>query len=216
MAAILVVDDISGVHEMLDIVFEGTEFTLEHAYTAEDGLREYQRKPIDLVLADVQMPGANGLQMVAELKEIDPDVVVVVTTASDSREFIIQALRLGAFDFVQKPYEEEVLLDSVRRGIEESGRRRQIRQAGSARLQGELQRLKQQLEAKDAQLAMVADKDSQIEALRQQLQMREERDLELRKRSIEMEAKEGAMRTMETVIRERRNGRRLWERRRRS
>jgi YesN/AraC family two-component response regulator len=203
MPNLLIVDDIEGIHEMLDIVFEGTEFTLVHARSADEGIQCFEAGDIDLVISDIQMPGGDGLRMFAQLRMIDPDVVVVITTASDSREFVIQALRLHAFDFVQKPYDEEHLLSTVRKGCQEAQRRRELQHVGGAKVQDELRRLKAELQERDRLLAQASAKDEEIRTLREQLEMREERDMELRRRQVELEAKEGAMKTMETVIQER-------------
>ncbi len=203
MPVILIVDDIAGVHEMLDIVFEDTEFTVEHALSAQDGLNIFRSKSIDVVLSDIQMPGGDGLRMLAELKQIDPEMVAIVTTASESREYVIQALRLGAFDFVQKPYEEEALLESVRRGAKEYERRCSLREIGGANIQEQLEHLREELRRKEEALEEASQKDEEINMLRHQLQARDERDLELRKRQMELEAKEGAIKTMESVIKER-------------
>lgn len=203
MATILVVDDIEGVHEMLDIVFDGTGYQLEHALSADEGIKGYKEKAIDAVLTDIQMPGGDGLRMLAELKQLDPDVVAIVTTASESREFVIQALRLGAFDFVQKPYDEDMLLESVNRAVVESERRKSLSAVGGADAIEEIERLRLELAEREQALQAARDKDEEINRLQQELQMREERDIELRKRQIELEAKEGAMKTMETVIQER-------------
>ncbi|MGF1451950.1 MAG: response regulator [Opitutales bacterium] len=203
MPTVLVVDDIEGVHEMLDIVFEDTEFSLLHAMSAAEGIRVFSEESVDLVLSDVQMPGGDGLRMMAELREIDPDVVTIITTASESREFVIQALRLGAFDFVQKPYDEDVLIESVRRGFAEVQRRRKFSLSSSAMLQEELDGLHRQLAKRDAALEEARRNAEEVERLREQLQIREERDLELRKRQMELEAREGAMQTMQSVIQDR-------------
>ena len=203
MPSILVVDDIEGVHEMLDIVFEDTEFRLIHAMSAQEGVKAFRQGTIDLVLSDIQMPGGDGLNMMVELREIDPDLVMIITTASDSREFVIQALRLGAFDFVQKPYDEDVLIESVRRGFAEVERRRAMSMSSSAMLREELDSLQRELQRRDEALAEATHHAEEAERLREQLQIREERDQELRRRQTELEAREGAMKTMQTVMQER-------------
>lgn len=205
MPVILVVDDIEGVHEMLDIVFEETEFSLLHAMSASQGVDQFRGHEVDMLLTDIQMPGGDGLRMLAELRQIDRDLVAIITTASDSREFVVQALRLGAFDFVQKPYDEDELLQTVRRAYSEVERRRELREAGGADLLDELQRLKGIIAGHEAALQAASCKDAEIERLQQELQMREERDLELRKRQLDIEAREGAMKTMENVIQQRLN-----------
>lgn len=203
MPTVLVVDDIEGVHEMLDIVFEDTEFSLVHAMSADQGIEQFAAGGVDVVLSDVQMPGGDGLRMMAEMREMDPDLVIIITTASESREFVIQSLRLGAFDFVQKPYDEEVLIESVRRGFHEVERRRRASLSNSAMLQEELESLQKQLASREAALAEAARSQQEVEQLREQLAMREERDLELRKRQLELDAREGAMKTMQSVIQDR-------------
>lgn len=209
MPTLLIVDDIPGIHDMLDLVFEDSGFSLEHALQGAKALELYQSKEIDVVLSDIQMPGMNGLELFRELKQIDPAVTMVMTTASESRDFVIQALRLGAFDYVEKPYDEADLIATVRRAWEERQKRLSQDSGGGASME-ELETLRRELAARDAAIASVTQKDAEIEQLRQelaaqkdQLKASEQKRKELDKARLELEVREGALQTMETVLKER-------------
>ena len=85
----------------------------------------------DLVLTDVKMPGMDGLEFCRQLNEHRPDLPVIVMTAYGSMETSIEALRAGAFDFVTKPVELELLKASLSRATENSFLRRYVRQLES-------------------------------------------------------------------------------------
>ncbi len=118
MPAILIVDDLVSVHEMLQAVIEPTGYTTAFATDGEKALARYKTDKFDLVLADVDMGPMNGITLLRELKAYDPSVVVVIQTAYASTDSAIAALKLGAFDYLRKPFQIHELLGTLRRGLE--------------------------------------------------------------------------------------------------
>ena len=81
--------------------------------------RSWPRQPIDLVLADIRMPGINGLELVRQIHEIEPDLPCIVMTGYGGAEQSIEALRAGAFWYLEKPFDQGHL-DVVRRLVEQA------------------------------------------------------------------------------------------------
>jgi two-component system response regulator PilR (NtrC family) len=121
---ILVVDDERSMRELLMIVLrrEGHQVLL-----AEDGptaVAQLEREPIDVLISDIKMPGMSGVDVLREAKRIDADIVGIMVTAYASTETAVEALRLGAYDYLTKPFDVEELKAKVRNALE----RRTLRQ----------------------------------------------------------------------------------------
>jgi DNA-binding NtrC family response regulator len=118
MSSVLIVDDLVSVHEMLEAVIQPTGYTTAFATDGEKALARYKTEKFDLVLADIDMKPMDGISLLKELKAYDPSVVVVIQTAYASTESAIAALKLGAFDYLKKPFRVDELLGTLRRGLE--------------------------------------------------------------------------------------------------
>jgi len=205
MAQVLIVDDIEGVHEMLDLVFEDTGIQLSHALSGEDAVKVFCDNTIDLVLTDIEMPGMTGLELFSELKKMDERVVVVMMTAAESRDFVLKALRLGAYDYIEKPYDEDELIAIVQKGIEERQQRLTAATADGANpeLVEEMERLRSEMQSYEDAKAQNERLAEELAMVRGELTDRKKRDKELKQKLTELELKEGAMKTMEGVMKER-------------
>ena len=89
------------------------------ARDASEALAHLSAQPVDLVLCDVKMPGIDGLELVRQIRELDPDLPCIVITGHGSAEASLEALRAGAFWYLEKPFEQE-RLDVVRRLVEQA------------------------------------------------------------------------------------------------
>ena len=118
MPSVLIVDDLISIHEMLDAVIQPTGFATAFATDGEKALTKYKADKYDLVLADIDMKPMDGITLLKNLKHYDPAVVVIIMTAYASTESAIQALKFGAFDYLQKPFRVDELIATLRRGIE--------------------------------------------------------------------------------------------------
>jgi len=118
MASVLIVDDLLSIHEMLEAVIQPTGFQTAFATDGEKALVRYKQDRYDLVLADIDMKPMDGITLLKQLKIYDPSVVVVIMTAYASTESAIQALKFGAFDYLQKPFRVTELIETLKRGIE--------------------------------------------------------------------------------------------------
>jgi two-component system, NtrC family, response regulator HydG len=118
MPAVLIVDDLVSIHEMLEAVIQPTGFATSFATDGEKALVRYKAEKYDLVLADIDMKPMDGITLLKQLKLYDPNCVVVIMTAYASTESAVQALKYGAFDYLQKPFRVDELLAALRRGLE--------------------------------------------------------------------------------------------------
>lgn len=118
MPAVLIVDDLISIHEMLEAVIQPTGFATSFATDGEKALALYKAEKFEIVLADIDMKPMDGITLLKRLKAYDPNVVVVIMTAYASTESAVQALKFGAFDYLQKPFRVDELIATLRRGIE--------------------------------------------------------------------------------------------------
>jgi two-component system response regulator HydG len=118
MSSLLIVDDLISIHEMLEAVISPTGYKTTFATDGEKGLARYKAEKFDLVLADIDMKPMDGITLLKQLKAYDPTVVVIIMTAYASTESAIQALKFGAFDYLQKPFKVDELMQALKRGLE--------------------------------------------------------------------------------------------------
>lgn len=118
MPSLLIVDDLISIHEMLEAVIQPTGYRMAFATDGEQGLARYKADKYDLVLADIDMKPMDGITLLKQLKAYDPGAVVIIMTAYASTESAIQALKFGAFDYLQKPFKVDELMQALKRGLE--------------------------------------------------------------------------------------------------
>jgi len=132
---ILIIDDEPVMQDILATLLRREGFAVLQATTGEQGLRLADEQEVDLVLLDLMLPDRHGLEVLAELKKRDPEIVVVVITAFSSVESAITAMREGAFHYIPKPFKNQEVILTVRKGLEQ----RQLRKENRAlrqRLEG--------------------------------------------------------------------------------
>jgi len=116
--SVLVIDDEPVLQDVLSTLLRGAGFDYHGATTAGDGLKQLLDEEIDVVLLDLMLPDRSGLELLPDIKAHDPHLPVVVITAYSSVESAIEAMRLGAFHYVPKPFKNEEVLHLVRRAAE--------------------------------------------------------------------------------------------------
>lgn len=118
MASILVVEDKGSMQEMLTATLTNEGYEVDVASSGSEGIEKASQKRYDLVLTDLKLPGADGIQVLTEIKEMDPEVSVVVMTAFGTVENAVEAMKIGAFDFLTKPFDTDRLSLLIRRALE--------------------------------------------------------------------------------------------------
>src|SRR2546427_9949674 len=116
--SLLVVDDDEMSRFILREALTKRGYAVEEASDAESGIRKLRHHPYDLVLLDVQMPGLSGIDAIPKFKDIDPSVIIIMTTALGSKETIMEAISRGAYDYFVKPFKFEEMEVVVKRSLE--------------------------------------------------------------------------------------------------
>jgi DNA-binding NtrC family response regulator len=109
-ASILVVDDEEVMRDVLQTLLEGAGYSVTLAEDGQAGVSTARRQTFDAAIVDVMLPEVGGLEVLEELKKIDPELVVLMITAYASLETAITAMKKGAFDYVAKPFKHEEVL----------------------------------------------------------------------------------------------------------
>ena len=115
---VLVVDDEQGNRTSLEKIFEREGMRVLSADGAKTALELARKHRVEVVLTDLMMPGTSGLELMRALKEVAPDTEVVMMTAYGTVEVAVQAMREGAYDFVEKPLKRMTIVKSVRKAAE--------------------------------------------------------------------------------------------------
>ena len=119
--SVLIIDDEASIRESLQTLLELEGFTVESAASGEEGLAKLAEQPTDLVLLDFALPDRNGLEILHDIRDRDPELGVIMITAYGTVENAVAAMQAGATNFIQKPWDNEKLLADVRAVV---GRRR--------------------------------------------------------------------------------------------
>lgn len=115
--SILVVDDEKSQREILEMILSGEGYDVTTASSGEAAMKFVADRHFDLVLTDLKMTGMSGLELLKELTDFDKSIIVLLLTAHGTVDSAVDALRLGAFDYLQKPYDRVKLLDTVSRAL---------------------------------------------------------------------------------------------------
>jgi two-component system response regulator PilR (NtrC family) len=121
---ILVVDDERSMREMLQIVLRREGYEVLLAENGRAAIELLEREPVDILISDIKMPDLSGVEVLRAAKKIDQDILGIMITAFASTETAVEAMRLGACDYLSKPFDIDLLKMKVREKIEN----RQLRQ----------------------------------------------------------------------------------------
>jgi len=116
-ARILVIDDEAGIRESLEVLLSLEGYAVRVAADGEEGLRILDLESLDLVLLDLALPGQSGLELLPQIKERQPDLPVIMITAYGTVDNIVESVRAGAENFIQKPWDNEKLLADIRSAV---------------------------------------------------------------------------------------------------
>jgi two-component system nitrogen regulation response regulator NtrX len=137
MKSVLVVDDERSVRDSITMILEYEKFVVQTAENGPASVEKVESGDFDLVLLDIKMPGEDGLKILRRLRQSHPDLPVVMISGHGTIETAVEATRLGAYDFLQKPLDREKLLIVVRNATEQH------------RLISEYRQMKEAVEGKD-------------------------------------------------------------------
>ncbi len=137
MIQILAVDDDKSMREFLELILKRERYDVTCAKDGADAILLLKDNFFDLIITDLMMPAINGLEVLKKAKEIYPDIKVIVITAFGTIETAVEAIKLGAYDYITKPFNNDDLRQRIRRAIE------------TQKIEHENKRLKQELGVKD-------------------------------------------------------------------
>ncbi|MBC7350365.1 MAG: sigma-54-dependent Fis family transcriptional regulator [Candidatus Aminicenantes bacterium] len=134
-ALIHLIDDEPIIHDVLGQILEAEGYSVEISASGEEALKKFEEQKFDLILLDLLMPGMDGLEVLKQIRRIDPEAMVIIITAYASVESALAAIKMGAYDYIQKPFKNDELLMTIRRALEH----RQL-QEENIRLRSELKK----------------------------------------------------------------------------
>jgi two-component system nitrogen regulation response regulator NtrX len=132
---VLIVDDEAGIRTTLAGILEDEGYRTGGAETAAEGLERIQREAFDLVLLDVWLPDGDGLELLEELRQASPELPVIMISGHANVDAAVKAIRLGAYDFLEKPLSLSRVVLTVANALERQRLSRELRQ-----LEGRLER----------------------------------------------------------------------------
>jgi len=115
---LLILDDEQRMVDILMMVFRREGYEVQGFTRAETALEALRTEPFDLLLTDLKMPGADGLTVLRHARTIDPELPVILITAHATVATAITAMREGAFDYVEKPFDNDELKALVHRALD--------------------------------------------------------------------------------------------------
>ena len=117
-ARILVVDDEDIVIKSCLRILEGNGYQIDTARDGREALQQIEHNPYDILILDIMMPNVSGLDVLQRVKESHPDIEVIMITGLSQIDTAVQAMKLGAFDYISKPFEPDELKLVVQRAVE--------------------------------------------------------------------------------------------------
>jgi DNA-binding NtrC family response regulator len=125
---ILVVEDELPMSELLTSYFSERGYEVESAQNGEEALRRLEERPFALVITDIKLPGMSGLELLARINLEWSEVAVIIMTAFSSISSAVEAMKLGAEDYIAKPFQLDELRITVEKALERRSLRRQVRE----------------------------------------------------------------------------------------
>ncbi len=147
-ARVLIVDDEQSLRDMLSVLLQREGYIVDQACNGEEALKQIAAYSYDLIISDIRMPRLSGIDLLRRLRKQDDETTVVMITAFSSTEEAVEAMKLGAYDYITKPFKN----DEIRLVIKNALERRQ--------LQRENRQLKQQLKERFSFKNLIGDSEA--------------------------------------------------------
>ena len=110
---ILVVDDESEIREIIVQILRHEDYNVDETCDGEEAIERLQKKEYDLLLTDLKMPKADGLEVIEKAKSLYSDIITIIMTGFGTLETAVEALKLGANDYIQKPFHAVALINTI-------------------------------------------------------------------------------------------------------
>jgi two-component system response regulator PilR (NtrC family) len=125
MSKILVIDDEQGMRDFLSIMLKKEGYDVVAAENGNDALKAVQTEIFDLVISDVKMPGLNGIDVLKTVKEVSSETIVIMITAYATAETAVEAMKLGAYDYITKPFKVDEIKLIIQKALEKGHLRKE-------------------------------------------------------------------------------------------
>jgi DNA-binding NtrC family response regulator len=127
MVNILIVDDEAFIRENLERILAEDGYRPFSTESGAEAVKKVSEEDVDLVLLDLNLAGKSGLDVLRELKEVDPEVLVIIITGYGTVESAVEALKMGAYDYMKKPFKADAIRLIVKLALETQSLRREVR-----------------------------------------------------------------------------------------
>lgn len=124
---ILVIDDEKSMNDILSILIEEEGYEATSAYDGKEGLEIIRKDIFDIVITDIRMPYHDGFEMLRTVREVSPDTIVLMITAYGTMEDAIEAMKLGAYDYIHKPFKIDEIRLIIKNALEKRILSRQVK-----------------------------------------------------------------------------------------
>lgn len=114
---ILIIDDEKGVGDILKKVLAQDGYDVHSVTRGEDGIKFINGRDVHLVILDIKMPEMDGIEVLQKIQETKKNIVVIMLTAYGTLNTAREAMKLGAYDYITKPFDNEFVKEMVREGL---------------------------------------------------------------------------------------------------
>jgi two-component system response regulator PilR (NtrC family) len=125
MSKVFVIEDDPELREVMATILRLERYEYETFPEGKSAIKRFSENPADLIITDLKLPGINGLEILREIKGIEPNTPVIMITAYGTTESAVEALKNGAYDYIQKPFDVEELKLTIRKALETTSLRRE-------------------------------------------------------------------------------------------
>ena len=122
---VLIVDDEESFRHMLSVILIKEGYEVETASNGEEGLQKAALSPFDQILCDIRMPRMDGLEFLREIKKTGSEATIIMMSAYGTMDIAIEAMKLGAYDYISKPFKPDEIILTLRKGEEREQLRRE-------------------------------------------------------------------------------------------
>ena len=117
MNTVLIIEDDKAIVDVLRMILEHDGFKIEHAYNGPTGIEKFSEVKPDVVLLDIRMPKMDGIEVLQEIRKIDNRSIIIMISGHGNIETAVQTTKLGAYDFISKPFDVERLKLTIQNGL---------------------------------------------------------------------------------------------------
>jgi len=117
MSSILIIEDDKAIVDVLKMILEQDGYKIDFAFNGISGMEKYKGNEPDIVLLDIRMPKMDGIEVLQEIKKLNKDSIVVMISGHGNIETAVQTTKLGAYDFIEKPFDVDRLKLTIQNGL---------------------------------------------------------------------------------------------------